>query len=117
MTPKDASANRGAHLVPNRKSRMETWAKNSSDGMINAITIPTVIAIVSHAASRSAIFATASPGLRWCDAINDGGRRRAGTEGGLAADRSAASKRDPVSDWVTATLFMVVRRRWIRVRL
>jgi hypothetical protein len=78
--------------------------------MINAITIPTVIAIVSHAASLSAIFATASPGLRWCDAINDGGRR-AGTEGGLAADRSAANPRDPVSDWVTATLFMVVRRR------
>ena len=47
MTPKDASANRGAHRVPNRKSRMETSAKNSSVGMINAITIPTVIAIVA----------------------------------------------------------------------
>src|SRR5215207_1977630 len=113
MTPKDAWANRGAHRVPNRKSVMETWAKNSSDGMINAITIPTVIAIVNHAASRSMIFATASPGRRRRDAVRDGGRR-AGR--GLATDRSAASPRNPVSDWVTATLSTVVSRRWTRAR-
>ena len=73
MTPKDASENRGAHLVPNKKSTIETWAKNRTAGTISAMTIPTVIAIVSHAASRSTIFAAASPGRR-TDVVNDGGR-------------------------------------------
>jgi hypothetical protein len=73
MTPKDASANRGAHLVPNKKSVIETWVKNSTAGMISAMTIPTVMAMVSHAASRSTIFTTASPGRR-TDVVNDGRR-------------------------------------------
>jgi hypothetical protein len=41
--------------------------------MISATTIPTVMTMVSHAASRSTTFATASPGRR-TDVVNDGGR-------------------------------------------
>jgi hypothetical protein len=73
MTPNDALAKRGAHLVPNKKSVIGTWAKNSTAGMTSAMTIPTVMTIVSHAASRSTIFATASPGRR-TDVVNDGRR-------------------------------------------
>jgi hypothetical protein len=105
MTPNDALANRGAHLVPNKKSLIGTCRKNSTAGTISATTIPIVITIVSHAASRNTTFATASPGRR-TDVVNDG--RRLGDCG--PTPRSVGA-RDPALGWVAVRLSMIVRRR------
>ena len=57
-----------------RSRRSRPGRKNSTAGTSSAITIPTVMAIVSHAASRSTIFATASPGRRTRRRLSDAGR-------------------------------------------
>jgi hypothetical protein len=69
MTPNDASAKRGAQRVPKRNSIGFTSAKNLSEGMSSAITMPTVTATVMAAATRKTIFTTASPG-RFAEADN-----------------------------------------------
>ena len=108
MTPKDASANRGAHLVPNKKSVIGTSAKNCTAGMISAVTIPIVMAIVSPAATRSPIFATASPGRR-ADVVSDG-RRRGGAERELT-DRSVTGACGADAALVAVGMSTAVRRR------
>ena len=60
-TPKDASANRGAHRVPKRNSHTGTSAKNESAGVNSAIKIPTVVRTVAIAATRKIALMMVSP--------------------------------------------------------
>jgi hypothetical protein len=61
ITPKLASANLGAQRVPVKKSTGLTNVKNSSDGWINAIKIPTVMNIEKIAAPCKSSLAARSP--------------------------------------------------------